>query len=75
MMQTRASISRELKIAGILLLAGLLITIVSLIWKAPLAFLLFAGVGGLLMLAGIVVYLFSIVGSGETPELEKTSGP
>jgi hypothetical protein len=75
MTQTRASISRELKIAGILLIAGLLITIVSLIWRAPLAFLLFVGVGGLLILAGIVVYLFSVVGSGETPEPEKTSSP
>jgi len=75
MMQTRASISRELKIAGILLIAGLLITIVSLIWRAPLAFLLFAGVGGLLIPAGIVVYLFSVVGAGESPETEKTSSP
>ena len=75
MTQTQASISRELKIAGILLLAGLLIAIVSLIWRAPLAFLLFAGVGGLLIVAGIVVYLFSIVGSGGTPEPEKTSSP
>jgi len=75
MMQTRASISRELKIAGILLIAGLLITIVSLIWRAPLAFLLFAGVGGLPILAGIVVYLIFIVGAGESPEPEKTSGP
>ena len=74
MMQTRVSIGRELKIAGILLLAGLLVTIVSLMWKAPLAFLLFAGVGGLLILAGIVVYLFSIVASGEALPPEEKAG-
>ena len=73
MMQTRASISRELKIAGVLLLAGLPVTIASLIWKTPLAFLLFAGIGGLLIVAGIVVYLFSIVASGEALDPEKTS--
>jgi hypothetical protein len=73
MMQARASISRKLKIAGVLLLAGLLVTIASLIWKAPLAFLLFAGIGGLLIVAGIVVYLFSIVASGEALDPEKTS--
>ena len=75
MMQSRASISRELKIAGILLIAGLLVTIVSLIWKAPLSFLLFAGIGGLLIVVGIAVYLFSIVASGETLEPEKTPKP
>ena len=73
MIQTRASISRELKTAGVLLLGGLLVTIVSLMWKAPLAFLLFAGIGGLLIVAGIVLYLFSIVVSGEALDPEKTS--
>jgi len=53
--------SRNLRIAGILLLCGLLVTIASLIWKAPLAFLMFAGIGCLLVFLGVVFYLLSLV--------------
>ena len=57
MTQGEVAIHRELQIAGILLILGLR-TIIALIWKAPLALLVFAGIGSLLILAGIVVYLF-----------------
>jgi hypothetical protein len=55
------TIARELRIAGILLILGLTLTIATLMWKAPLSFLVFAGIGALLTLAGIVVYLYSLV--------------
>jgi hypothetical protein len=58
------SMARNLRIAGILLLCGLLVTIASLIWKAPLSFLMFAGIGGLLVFAGVALYLFSLVSLG-----------
>jgi uncharacterized membrane protein YccC len=54
-------LARELRLAGTLLIVGLAVTIVTLIWKAPLSFLLFAGIGVVLTLAGVAVYLFSIV--------------
>ena len=54
-------LARELRLAGTLLIVGLAVTIVTLIWKAPLSFLLFAGIGIVLTLAGVAVYLFSIV--------------
>jgi hypothetical protein len=43
------------------MILGLAMTIVSLIWKAPLAFLLFAGISGTLTLAGVVLYLYALV--------------
>lgn len=62
------SMARNLRISGILLLCGLLVTIASLIWRAPLSFLMFAGIGGLLILLGVAFYLFSLLSIGsETP--------
>jgi hypothetical protein len=54
-------LKRNLQLAGILLILGLLVEALCLAWKGPLAFLVFAGLGGLLFLAGIVVYLLSLV--------------
>jgi hypothetical protein len=51
----------KLRVSGLLLLTGLLITIFSLIMHTPLAFLVFAGVGGLSVFAGLAVYLYSLV--------------
>jgi len=62
------SMARNLRIAGTLLLLGLLVTIVSLIWKSPLSFLMFAGIGGLLVLLGVALYLFSLASiASESP--------
>ncbi len=64
---TTTAIDRELRIAGILLILGLALTVVTLIWKAALAFLVFAGIAALLTLAGIAVYLYSLVSAGAVP--------
>lgn len=55
------TIERRLQISGVLLILGLLVEAVCLIWRGPLAFLVFAGVGGLLLFAGIMIYLLSLV--------------
>lgn len=55
------SMARNLRVAGILLLLGLLVTIASLIWKSPLSFLMFAGIGCLLIFVGVVFYLLSLL--------------
>lgn len=64
---TTTAIDRELRIAGILLILGLALTVVTLIWKAPLSFLVFAGIAILLTLAGIAVYLYSLVSVDTIP--------
>ena len=58
-----AGIHRSLQISGVLLFLGLVVECVSMVWRAPLAFLLFAFVGGTLLLAGILLYLYSLVGA------------
>jgi hypothetical protein len=68
MTQSQLAITRELRIAGTLLIFGLVVAIISLLWKSPAAFLLFAGVSGLLIVAGILVYLYSIISSGDAPQ-------
>ena len=60
------NLERRLRIAGTLLVLGLLIELGSLLWSHPLAFILFIVVGGLLMAAGILVYLYSLVSGGDS---------
>ena len=54
-------IVRKLKLAGILISAGLTAQGLSLVWNHPLSFVAFLGVGGALLMAGIVVYLIALV--------------
>jgi hypothetical protein len=57
------AIERSLRIAGILLISGLVIEAVSLVWSKPLSFLLFVGVGGFVTIIGLFVYLYSLLPS------------
>jgi len=60
------NIERRLRIAGTLVVLGLLIELGSLLWSHPLAFILFIAAGGLLIGAGILVYLYSLIARGES---------
>jgi uncharacterized membrane protein YczE len=51
---------QRLKLAGLLLVLGLLIESVTLFWPHPTAFLAFLLVGGVLVAAGVVLYLLAI---------------
>ena len=59
-------ITRRLRLAGIFIIAGVLVQGLSLVWNHPLSFLAFLGIGGLLMFLGIVIYLAALV-SPERP--------
>jgi hypothetical protein len=52
---------RRLRVAGALIIMGLLVEFLSLLRIHPLAFLGFMFIGGGFLIAGIVLYLFSIV--------------
>jgi hypothetical protein len=52
---------RRLRVAGIVVLFGLLLEAVSLVWDSPLSFVLVLMGGAALMVAGIVYYLISLV--------------
>ncbi len=54
-------ITKRLRIAGVLIILGLVIEGLSLIWNHPLSFVTFIGIGGLLLFLGIVVYLAALV--------------
>lgn len=54
---------RRLRIAGSLIMAGLVVELLSLIRIHPLAFLSFMFIGGGFLLAGIGFYLYSIAGA------------
>lgn len=62
-------IEKRLRLAGLLLMVGLLVEAICLQWAKPIAFILLVVVGGTLCGAGIVVYLYSLVSAGgQNPE-------
>lgn len=58
-------IAKRLRLAGIFIIAGVLVQGLSLVWNHPLSFLAFLGVGGLAAFIGIVVYLAALVSPGK----------
>lgn len=62
--QKTTKIEKQIRLAGVLLVIGLAVELVTLHWSHPTAFLFFLLLGGTLMGLGIIVYLFSLV-SGE----------
>lgn len=60
-----AAFDKRLRLAGTLLISGLMIEAICLLWARPLAFILLVCGGGLLCAAGIVVYLYSLVSVGQ----------
>jgi uncharacterized membrane protein YczE len=67
-MKTQSTkIERRIRLAGILLIAGLLVELLTLRWSHPTAFLFFLLLGGALMALGIGVYLLSLVSAGSKP--------
>jgi hypothetical protein len=60
--RTAPNVERRLRVAGVLLILGLLIEGATLFaLDRPVGFLTFAGLGGALLVVGIVYYLWSIV--------------
>jgi hypothetical protein len=54
-------IGKRLRIAGSLLITGLLIEAACLMLAKPIGFVLFVVVGGLFLFSGVVVYLLALV--------------
>jgi hypothetical protein len=66
-------IDKWLRAAGIVIIFGLLIEIVSLMWIHALAFALFGFVGSSIIGLGILIYLASLVFSGSRPPQDRPS--
>ena len=69
MKEATSGFEKRLRLAGTLLIFGLLVEGICLLWVRPLAFILLVCGGGLLCAMGIVVFLYSLVSAGEaTPK-------
>lgn len=71
-MTRHISMERRLRIAGILVLLGLLVEVAGLCWSEPAAFLIFAFIGIPIASLGILFYLWSLTalrGAADAGEL------
>jgi hypothetical protein len=57
------ALHRRLKLAGILISAGIVVEIATLYWSHPLTFVAFILLGGTLVGLGVLWYLYSLVSS------------
>ncbi len=52
---------KRLRLAAVLVVAGLLVELITLFWSHPTAFLVFLIAGGSLIVLGVLVYLLSLL--------------
>jgi hypothetical protein len=52
---------RRLRIAGILVIMGLLVEALCLVWSKPIAFVVLVCIGGALIGLGVLFFLYSLV--------------
>lgn len=57
-------IEQKIRWAGLLVVAGLLVQLLTLSWSHPLAFMAFLIIGCPLTLAGVLLYLISLATKG-----------
>ena len=62
----RGGLAVRLRVAGVLIAAGLGVELVTLPWNHPVSFFLFLVPGAILVGAGMLLYLWSIVTGGES---------
>lgn len=59
-------LAKRLRVAGLLVLFGLLVELTTLHWSHPTAFLFFLLLGGSLIGVGILLYLYSLSAGGDS---------
>jgi hypothetical protein len=64
---TQSSLSRRLRLSGLLVSLGLIIEVITMLWSHPTAFLAFLFLGGSLVAAGVLLYLFAIASNPSPP--------
>jgi hypothetical protein len=58
------TIEQRIRWAGLLVVTGLLVQLLTMSWSHPLAFMAFLIIGCPLTLAGVLLYLFSLAAKG-----------
>lgn len=64
-------VERRLQVAAIVLLTGLLLEVLCLLGKGPVAFLLFCGACAVAFLAGMLLYLRMLVSASSQPTAQQ----
>lgn len=62
------NIEFQLRRAGVLVAAGLLLQFLSLLPLHPLAFIAFVGLGVPVMVLGVILYVLTLLHHAESPE-------
>jgi hypothetical protein len=60
-MRSGELMGRRLRIAGILVITGLLVEALCLVWSKPIAFVVLVCIGGALIGLGVLFFLYSLV--------------
>jgi hypothetical protein len=58
------TIEKRIRWAGLLVVIGLVVQLLTMSWSHPLAFMAFLIIGCPLTLAGVLLYLFSVAAKG-----------
>jgi len=58
------TIEKRIRWAGLLVVAGLVLQVLTMSWSHPLAFMAFLIIGCPLTLAGVLLYLLSLTAKG-----------
>jgi hypothetical protein len=66
MTSTTNSVEKRIRVAGTILIIGLVIEALCLLSAQPLSFVLFVALGGLFLFAGVAVFLTSLVSTPHT---------
>jgi hypothetical protein len=66
MMPASSIIERRIRWSGMLVVAGLVVQMLTLLWTHPLAFMAFILIGCPLVGAGILLYLYSLASHSAT---------
>jgi hypothetical protein len=66
MTSTTNSVEKRIRVAGTILIIGLVIEALCLLSAQPISFVLFVALGGLFLFAGVAVFLTSLVSTPHT---------
>jgi RsiW-degrading membrane proteinase PrsW (M82 family) len=61
------SMTRRLRISGIIVIIGLLVEALCLVWSKPIAFVVLVCIGGALIGLGVLFFLYSLVSASAHP--------
>lgn len=74
-MRSGDSMGRRLRIAGILVITGLLVEALCLVWSKPIAFVVLVCIGGALIGLGVLFFLYSLVSAPPHPADTSNAAP